>query len=204
MTVKNELYRILSLDGGSSWALIEAATLADIYGLDKPGREILANFSLAVANSGGSIVLAGLILNLTPRQILDLLLDEQIRKCIFVLKPWYERITSIGRFRKYRNSDKIAGLRKAFSGILKNSDTEIPLTDINTKFNISTNIIITAFDYDRERVKFFRSNNLSNTGNGAQNVSILEAIHASSSAPVLFFDDPAFFKNTTVRRIQDL
>jgi uncharacterized protein len=45
-------YRILSLDGGGSWALIEIRALMEIYG-DRSGREILSEFDLVAANSGG-------------------------------------------------------------------------------------------------------------------------------------------------------
>ena len=51
-------YKILSLDGGGTWAILEVMALKAIYGGDTPGHQILAEFDLAVANSGGSIVLA--------------------------------------------------------------------------------------------------------------------------------------------------
>ena len=52
-------FRILSLDGGGPWALLQAMALARLYpGLD--GHAILGRFDLAIANSGGSITLAGL------------------------------------------------------------------------------------------------------------------------------------------------
>jgi uncharacterized protein len=50
-------YKILSLDGGGSWALVQASVLLDIYG-DIRGHELLRQFDLAIANSGGSLVLA--------------------------------------------------------------------------------------------------------------------------------------------------
>jgi hypothetical protein len=49
-------YRILSLDGGGSWALIQVKALIELFGPDKPGREILQDFDLVAANSGGSIL----------------------------------------------------------------------------------------------------------------------------------------------------
>ena len=51
-------HKILSLDGGGAWAMLQAMALGDLFG-DRPGWEILAQFDLAVANSGGSIVLGG-------------------------------------------------------------------------------------------------------------------------------------------------
>ena len=50
-------YKILSLDGGGSWALVQARVLIDIYG-DISGHELLRQFDMAIANSGGSLVLA--------------------------------------------------------------------------------------------------------------------------------------------------
>ena len=50
-------YRILSLDGGGTWALIQVKTLISLYGGDTPGQTILQDFDLIAANSGGSIVL---------------------------------------------------------------------------------------------------------------------------------------------------
>jgi hypothetical protein len=38
-----EDYKILSLDGGGSWALIEARALAVLFGGATPGREILGH-----------------------------------------------------------------------------------------------------------------------------------------------------------------
>jgi patatin-like phospholipase/acyl hydrolase len=69
-------YKILSLDGGGSRNILQALTLGDIYGLDTAGKDVLGAFDLAVANSGGAIVLAGLLLNRTPRQMVDLVLQN--------------------------------------------------------------------------------------------------------------------------------
>jgi hypothetical protein len=57
-------------------------------------------------------------------------------------------------------------------------------------------LLITAFDYDRNTACFFRSADASGpdwgTGSPA-NVTLAEAIHASTNAPVNFFDEPAAF-----------
>jgi hypothetical protein len=56
-------------------------------------------------------------------------------------------------------------------------------------------LLITAFDYDRQRAVFFRSN----AGSAAASdprvpcPTLAEALHASSNAPVLYFDRPAQF-----------
>jgi len=58
-------YRVLSLDGGGSWALIQVKALIELYGPDAAGREVLRDFNLVAANSGGSIVLGCLLENFT-------------------------------------------------------------------------------------------------------------------------------------------
>src|SRR5580692_6125446 len=82
--------RILSLDGGGSWALIEAQALAAIFGSSTDGHRILRSFDLIVANSGGSIVAAGLAAGYSPGKMVDLLLSEERRRAIFVPR-WNRR-----------------------------------------------------------------------------------------------------------------
>ncbi|MEH6618228.1 hypothetical protein [Maribacter arcticus] len=53
------MYKILSPDGGGSWAIIQLLTLKDSYG-NLNGHEILEKFDLVIANSRGNIVLAAL------------------------------------------------------------------------------------------------------------------------------------------------
>jgi len=42
-------HKILSLDGGGSWALIQAKVLHNMYG-DITGHELLRKFDMAIAN----------------------------------------------------------------------------------------------------------------------------------------------------------
>jgi hypothetical protein len=51
-------------------------------------------------------------------------------------------------------------------------------------------IFIVGFDYDRLRGVFFRSFN-SKAGKPASSISLIDAVNASSTAPVAFFDKPA-------------
>lgn len=85
-------FRILSLDGGGTWALIQAKVLMDVYGADWSGHEILKDFDLVAANSGGSIVAAGLIADMTPAEILRLFMVEASRKTISGSCPGTKRI----------------------------------------------------------------------------------------------------------------
>jgi hypothetical protein len=41
-------YRILSLDGGGAWALIEVRALIDLYDENTTRHQVLADFDLAV------------------------------------------------------------------------------------------------------------------------------------------------------------
>ena len=72
-------YNILSLDGGGSWSLIQVKCLQKLFREEATGHEILRHFHLVAANSGGSIVLAGLIANLPLSAILEKLSETGIQ-----------------------------------------------------------------------------------------------------------------------------
>lgn len=76
-------YRILTLDGGGSWALIEVMALRALYSDQTSGRDVLADFDLVAANSGGSLVLGGLVENLTLGALLGYFQNQQNRESIF-------------------------------------------------------------------------------------------------------------------------
>ena len=65
-------YRILSLDGGGRWSLISVMALQRIFGEQARGHDVLKNFDLVAANSGGSIVLGALAENMSLDELLDL------------------------------------------------------------------------------------------------------------------------------------
>jgi patatin-like phospholipase/acyl hydrolase len=107
-------YRILSLDGGGAWAMLQAIALRDVFG-DIPGRRILAHFDLAVANSGGSIVLGGLVEDKLPSQIIALFDQQSNREVIFAKTACIENLPShIPIFPKYSTAGKLAGLTRVF------------------------------------------------------------------------------------------
>lgn len=57
-----------------------------------------------------------------------------------------------------------------------------------------TDVIITAFDYDRSKTVLFRSHAVLGAPGGIDDlldITVVEAIDASSNAPVAFFDAPA-------------
>jgi uncharacterized protein len=144
-------YGILTLDGGGTWALLQAMALGSLYGDTTSGREILRQFDYVAATSGGSIVLGCLLNDWSPGRITKFFLNEDERKTIFVAQV----------------------LRDAGSAPLQ--------------------VVIPAYDYDRNRSRFFRSNPASASASGAvaPPVTIAQAVHASSNASIKYFDEPA-------------
>jgi predicted acylesterase/phospholipase RssA len=187
--------KILSLDGGGTWALIQARALGALYGEDTPGYEILRWFDLVAANSGGSIVAGGLAANFTPRQIARLFHDEV--KTIFVRRPdnparWFWR--EVGLDAPWRAEQKLFGLQRALGPLGTQT-----LAQVQASTPQLPHFLISAYDYDRRRVRFFRSNLRSLAGSQdppSLVPSFIEAIHASSNAPVLFFDAPALLSQS--------
>jgi uncharacterized protein len=176
--------RILSLDGGGTWAVLQAMALGNLYGDDTGGRQILAQFDFVSATSGGSIVLGCLLNDWSPSKIAKFFLDEQQRKNIFVARGWGILRPGLAR---WSTAGKFAGLKKLLGEEL--------LSDLAAKVPRATKlqIVITAYDYDRNRARFFRSNPNSASASNviSQPVTIAQAVHASSNAPVIYFDEPA-------------
>src|SRR5215470_9311117 len=76
-------YRILSLDGGGSWSLIQVRALRALYDDNTRGHRILSDFDMVAANSGGSLVLGGLVEDLTLAELHSIINDESKRRSIF-------------------------------------------------------------------------------------------------------------------------
>jgi hypothetical protein len=201
--------RILSLDGGGAWALIQILALRDIYAsrLGKSpdavtGHEVLADFDLVVANSGGSISAGALYSNITLTQALQFFLDEAWRRRIFVSLPG--PVASVTRWLgfgpRYVAKKKEAGLRAVFGpegsggaggfAIADLALPELPPLGLGTIGRRLPDLLIVGFDYRRRRAQFFRSATASPNG-GPARVSLAEAVHVSSNAPVNYFDAPA-------------
>jgi uncharacterized protein len=188
-------YRILSLDGGGAWALIEVRALIELFGEGATGHDVLSRFDLAAANSGGSLVLAGLLENKTLGDVLALFKTEQNRRAIFsptksIADQALQSLTGLGP--KYSADAKLPALERLLP---KTGDTK--LSDVAAKI-IGTggkpiHVLIIAFDYDRNRAAFFRSATIDNhNGYGdAADITLAAAVHASTNAPVNYFDAPA-------------
>src|SRR5688500_15939618 len=76
-------HRLLLLDGGGAWAIVQSKALGAIYGQDTDGWAILDRFDFAAANSGGALVLALLLGGLSPGQINGAFRDRRKRDYIF-------------------------------------------------------------------------------------------------------------------------
>ncbi len=179
--------RILSLDGGGTWALLQAMALGSLYGDATPGREILRRFDYVAATSGGSIVLGGLLNDWSPAKIAALFLDEEKRKSIFVARGWGILRPGVAR---WSTAGKIQGLKAVLGDATLSELAALVPRDAGRP---PLQIVITAYDYDRNRARFFRSNPASAASNSgaAPPVTIAQAVHASSTAPVIYFDQPA-------------
>jgi hypothetical protein len=191
-------YRVLSLDGGGCWALIQAKALMAMYGQDTSGWDVLREFDLVSANSGGSIVLGCLVENLRLSQILDLFMDQAQRSAIFsptkkLFGEILEKLSGFGP--KYSAEAKLAALRAALPG--QGDKTLADAIDGclgQRGTGDPVRLLIVGFDYDRCTATFFRSAAAGGPayGTGAvSGVTLAEAIDASTNAPMNYFDGPA-------------
>jgi uncharacterized protein len=202
-------YNILSLDGGGSWALIQARIVQDLYG-DIGGHEILRKFDLVIANSGGSLVLAALCANMKPSEVIQVFTTESERSQVFS-KLRFSEFNALGLFRYVSKKFPIGAkynTRRKREGLIRILDTydrqhrtgtqpfvDLFLRDLPAYIGKpSLQIVITGFDYFKERATFFRSNPRSLTDQFSGrffDVTLVDAIHASSNAPVNYFQEYA-------------
>jgi uncharacterized protein len=189
-------FRVLALDGGGSWALIEVRTLMRLYGKQATGHVVLQNFDLVAANSGGSLVLAGLVENLTLEEIAQYFLDENKRRSIFspTTKPVDAVLHDVlGVGPKYSANAKLPAIERL---LLKTGDNPLAgcMKDVKGPNGLPVHLLIVGFDYDRNRAVFFRSAPAVRKGWGEgqpAKVTLAGAVHASTNAPVNYFDAPA-------------
>ncbi len=186
-------YKILSLDGGGSWAIIQLLTLKYKYG-NISGHEVLRDFDMVIANSGGSIALAALAENWTIDQALTLFDKKEIREKVFHKNSFKDRFFPIDYIRvfkgfgpKYSTPKKGQAFRELFPELDKRQMSELP-EFIGKK---SLKLVVCTYDALNNRAKFFKS-----YGNEVDydSVKMTQAIHGSSNAPIQYFDFPARFK----------
>ena len=199
--------KILSLDGGGSWALLEARCLLDLYG-DMNGNELLQKFDLVISNSGGSIVLACLIENMKLSDIVKWFLNANDRNSVFSKLTIFDRSPLMSLLRlehigpKYSAAEKLVALENHLPNRGGCFLSELPALIGKP----SLQLIICAFDYERNREVFFRSNMKSKADaryysimagmpvGAFADVTLAEAVHGSSNAPVNYFDKPALVR----------
>lgn len=188
--------RVLSLDGGGSWAIIQIQALMDLFPQAKTGHDVLRQFDYAAANSGGTIVLAGLIEDLPLESIRAFFLEEKARRQIFSLLPWWKRLLPhfLGIGPRYDVKAKLEGL----SGRMPVTGQKL-LSELGAHVAKSTgrpfNFLLATFDYDRRRALLLRSDYHSPAASGAAPhvPTLVQAVHAATNAPVNYFNRPAVF-----------
>ncbi|HKE41544.1 MAG TPA: patatin-like phospholipase family protein [Casimicrobiaceae bacterium] len=188
--------RILALDGAGSRAGVHARALGRLYGDDTPGREIVRQFDFIAGNSGGSIVLTALCCNYTPLEIAGFYDDPDTVRRMF--SPRWVAYVPLLRYvlPRYSAEGKFAALREIFDRRRKVGEplpSTINLRDWPSYLKSDVNLLVIALDYDRERASFFRSNVNSVTKSSAPPIdaTLVEAVHASTNAPVIYYDKPA-------------
>ena len=146
-----------------------------------------------------------LLENLALKDILGFFENDKTRKAIF--SPTHSfgdqvlhGLTGMGP--KYSSENKLPALQNVLpvKGPLALSDAALNVRRAGA--NEDLHILITGFDYDRNRATFFRSAPASGPqwGSGeAAGVTLAEAIHASTNAPVNYFDAPADFPDRAGR-----
>jgi hypothetical protein len=182
-------YRILSLDGGGTWAVIQVLTLIDLFGCAATGHEVLKRFHLAVANSGGAAILASLAVDHRLSDILELYTDETKRRSTFQ-RTWWPLARASGFLPQYSTRKKRAALSKYLG-----PGADQRLLDWHGKHPRLANLLITGFDYDVQRAQMFRTNprSLARALHTTlpRGVTLLDAVDASTNAPVNYYDEPA-------------
>jgi uncharacterized protein len=196
-------FRILSLDGGGAWSLLQIMTLVDLYrggGALLTGHDVLRDFDLAVATGSGSLVLGGLVKDLPLTEIRKLFENEALCGSIFARRRTrpgltarvVRHLTGIGP--RYSARAKLDGLRQLLNGDLGVPGIgDVTLNALATRGDLPAQVMIAAFDYDRRCEVFFRSSTAGRAGDfGAPAVATLaEAIHAATTVPLAYVDAPA-------------
>ena len=183
-------YKILSLDGGGPWALLQAMALQKIYKVDTRGHQVLKDFNLVAANGGGSITLAGLIANMPLNAILeDWFMSNNMRRRVFAptrfLNTWF------GRGAKYSTSKKSNTIKAILGDYAERSLSDVHEA-VRGETLVAANFLISAYDCGRNRAEFFRSDRDSACASATPlDPQLADAIHASTTAPAPLFDSPA-------------
>ncbi|WP_299163662.1 patatin-like phospholipase family protein [Accumulibacter sp.] len=206
-------FRILSLDGGGTFALIQARALDNLFPGEN-GHQVLSHFDLVSACSGGSIVAAALIEGYSPREIFALFDNPANRHALFGRLPWYRSLLQLltGVFsptsavgHRFSTDGKLAFLHRILPqmgttslhnlhGVL--NDSIAALRKQREEPGRPTSFLFVTYDFDRDRARMMRSDVTSPAASfphRQQRATLAQAAHASSTAPINWFDKPAEF-----------
>lgn len=206
-------FRILSLDGGGTFALIQAKVLDDLFP-GEDGHQVLSHFDLVSACSGGAIVAAALIEGYMPREIYGLFNNIVNRHALFGRLPWYRSLlqlltgiisplSPVGH--RFTTEGKLEFLHRilptmgttslqSLDGILNNS-----IASMRARINVvggPISVLFVTYDFDSDRARMMRTNVSSPAASfphREQHATLAEAAHASSTAPINWFNKPAEF-----------
>jgi patatin-like phospholipase/acyl hydrolase len=185
--------RILSLDGGGTWALVQARTLVDLFPDAATGHDVLRRFDLVVANSGGSVVTGGLAANLPLDQIIRLFESQSARQEVFqaLFPEWLRHALPLPR---YSTQGAREGLAKHLG---EEGDRRLVDWERERGNGVGAplaHLLFVGFDYDLLRAVFFRTDTKSCAASQPLSLpagaTLLDAVHASANAPVVYFDAP--------------
>ncbi len=205
----DKTYRILSLDGGGIFCLNQAKILEDLFrnsdGSVKSGHQILDEFDMVIGCSGGAIVTAALAADFNPTEIAELFLQQSNRQWLFSFLPWYKRYWRMLLFNKvgprFSTEKKLEFLQWVLNQKGQHDWANEKVEGLGNQIPRSngkgpTSFIFVTYDYDRDRTRLIRSNPGSSAANFPHSRggrTLAEAVHASSTAPVIHFDSPADF-----------
>jgi hypothetical protein len=192
---------VLSLDGGGSHCGLLAVALGRLYGDDVNGREILRRFDVVAANSGGSIVLAALAAGYTPHEIAGFYADAAVVRRMFSPR-WTEVFKPILPLRALLPPYSSRGKFKALAGLLdarrkpgEPAPSSVRLADWPALIGADVRLVVTAYDYDLDRAAYFTSSRKGVAASQGQRIpvrtTLMEAVHASTQGPVLWYGEPA-------------
>ncbi len=170
--------------------------LGRLFGKDTPGHEILRVFDLAAGTSTGSLVLAGLLENMTPAKIQNLFLDERTRRNFFAPTQnlFYRLLSFLGFIPRYQEKGKARAIRELLPGLKTRILAEAAALVPRPNSKAPLHLLVIAFDYDRNVAAFFRSKVTRSPGwgsGGESDFSVAEVVDASTTAPVAYFDAPS-------------
>ncbi|MEJ0092483.1 MAG: hypothetical protein WDN46_03360 [Methylocella sp.] len=133
-------------------------------------------------------------MNMAPRDIREFFEDQEKRESIFYKRPLETLSSGIPILPRYIASEKRIGLQKAMESLGGNftlshwpSRPGWPRGPSGSRVGV----LIVTFDYDRLREAMLRSYAISTSGALPDEIALFDAVHASTNAPVTYFDAPA-------------